>query len=100
MRKVLVSAFLAVLAIAPGAAAFAASVTPPAAAATASTAEQTAEGAIKTYSKDARTLQLDSGTWFYMPLDFKMPDLKVGQHVTLHWKANGSAHDITKIDVS
>ncbi|ODT76336.1 MAG: hypothetical protein ABS76_31380 [Pelagibacterium sp. SCN 64-44] len=96
MRKYLVPAFLALLAVAPGAA-FAASTTP--APAASSAAEQTATGTVKFFNSGARSLELEDGTWFYLPIGFKAPDVKVGQKVTVHWKMNGSAHDVTGIDI-
>ncbi len=97
MRKYLVPAFLALLAVTPMTVAFAASTTPSAAT---SAAEQTASGTVKFFNTSARSLELEDGTWFYLPLDFKAPELKVGQKVTVHWKQNGSAHDVVSIEAS
>lgn len=97
MRKYLVPAFLAILAIAPaGGAAFAASTTP---AAATSAAEQSATGTVKVFNTQARSLELEDGTWFVLPMNYKAPDVKVGQKVTVHYKINGSAHDVVSIDV-
>ncbi len=97
MRKYLVPAFLALLAVTPMSAAFAASTSP---AAATSAAEQTASGTVKFFNTSARSLELEDGTWFYLPLDFKAPELKVGQKVTVHWKQNGTAHDVVSIEAS
>lgn len=95
MRKYIVPVLLALVAAAPGAA-FAASTAP---AAASSAAEQTAKGVVKFYNTEARSLELEDGTWFFLPLDYKAPDVKVGQSVTVHWKPNGSAHDVMSIDI-
>lgn len=97
MRKYLVPAFLALLAVTPMSAAFAASTS---AAAATSAAEQTASGTVKFFNTSARSLELEDGTWFYLPLDFKAPELKLGQKVTVHWKQNGTAHDVVSIEAS
>lgn len=97
MRKYLVPAFLALLAVSPMSAAFAAT-TAPAPASTA--ADQTATGVVKFFNTGARSLELEDGTWFYLPGGYKAPDLKVGQKVTVHWKQNGSAHDVVSIEAS
>lgn len=94
MRKYLVPAFIALFAVAPGAA-FAASPTPAASTA----AEQTVTGTVKFFNSGARSLELEDGTWFYLPIGYKAPDVTVGQKVTVHWKMNGTAHDVTSIDI-
>lgn len=96
MRKYLAPAFIVLLAIAPMSAAFAASTKPTAASAA---AEQTATGTVKFFNTGARSLELENGTWFFLPIGYEAPDLKVGQKVTVHWKQNGSAHDVTDIEV-
>ena len=96
MRKYIAPAFLALLVIAPMSTAFAASPT----AAASATAEQTVTGVVKFFNTGARSLELEDGTWFYLPLDYKAPDIKVGQTVTVHWKQNGSAHDVMSIEAS
>ena len=35
----------------------------------------------------------------YVPLNTKFPDVKSGEKVTVHYKQNGSSHDVTAIDV-
>ncbi len=95
MRKYLVPAFLALLAVAPGAA-FAASTTP---AAPSSAAEQTISGKVKFFNLGAHSLELEDGSFYYLPPGFKAPDVKVGQQVTVHWKMDGKARDITAIDL-
>ncbi|WP_297583121.1 hypothetical protein [Devosia sp.] len=98
MRKYIAPAFLALITIMP-VTAFAADAAPVAAASSA--AEQTATGVVKFFDTTARSLELEDGSWFYLPAGFKAPaDLKVGQSVTVHWKANGSAHDVVSIDIS
>ncbi len=97
MRKYIAPAFLALLVIAPMSTAFAASATPAAASAT---AEQTVTGVVKFFNTGARSLELEDGNWFYLPLDYKAPDIKVGEKVTVHWKQNGSAHDVMSIEAS
>lgn len=96
MRKYLAPAFIVLLAITPMSAAFAASTAP---AAPSSAAEQTATGTVKFFNTGARSLELEDGTWFFLPIGYKAPDLKVGQKVTVHWKQNGSAHDVMDIEV-
>jgi hypothetical protein len=97
MRKYLAPAFVVLLAITPISAAFAASTAP---AATNSAAEQTTAGTVKFFNTGARSLELEDGTWFYLPLGYKAPDLQVGQKVTVHWQQNGSAHDVVTIEAS
>lgn len=92
MRKIIIPAFIALLAAAPGAA-FAATAAP------ATTADQTMSGTVKFFSTTARSLELADGSWYYLPTGFKAPDLKQGDKVTVHWKMDGSAHDVTAIDV-
>ncbi|QQR40331.1 DUF1344 domain-containing protein [Devosia rhizoryzae] len=94
MRKFIVPLALALLAAAP-AASFAATAAP---AATAQ-GEQTTSGVIKLVNPTARSLELADGSWYYMPFDFKAPDMKAGDKVTVHWHSNGSAHDITSVDL-
>lgn len=94
MRKYLAPLFVTLLAVAPGAA-FAATAAP---AASTGQAEQTTAGTVKLFNTIGRSLELADGSWYYLPLDFKAPDLKVGDRVTVHWKMNGSAHDVTSID--
>ncbi|KKB09847.1 DUF1344 domain-containing protein [Devosia chinhatensis] len=97
MRKHIASAFLVLIALAPAGASFAASAAP---AAATSAAEQTTSGVVKFFNTQARSLELEDGSWFYMPAAYKAPDIKVGQKVTVHWQQNGSAHDVTSIDLS
>ena len=92
MRKFIIPAFFALLAAAPGAA-FAATAAPAAA------GEQTIAGTVKFFSTTARSLELADGSWYYLPIGFQTPDLKAGDKVTVHWKMDGSAHDVTAIDV-
>lgn len=92
MRKFIVPVVIALLAAAPGAA-FAATAT------AAATGEQTASGTVKFFSTTARSLELADGSWYYLPIGFEAPDLKTGDKVTVHWKMDGSAHDVTAIDV-
>jgi len=96
MRKYLVPVVLALLAAAPGAA-FAAGPAPAPAAMAQS--DQTATGTIKTVNLTARSLVLADGSRYFLPLGFKDPGLKAGEKVTVHWKANGSAHDVTSITI-
>ncbi|SMQ66261.1 Protein of unknown function [Devosia lucknowensis] len=96
MRKYLVPAFIALLAVAP-AASFAATTAPTAAATT--SAEQTMAGKVKFFNLEARSVELEDGSFYYLPPGFKAPDVKVGQQVTIHWKKNGSARDVTAIDI-
>ena len=96
MRKYIVPVFLALLAAAPGAA-FAASTTP--APSAAAQADQTVKGTIKTVDMIARSLVLSDGSRYFLPIGFKDPGLKAGEKVTVHWKANGSAHDVTGVTI-
>lgn len=96
MRKYLAPLFVALLAIAPAGAAFAATATTPAA----STADQKVSGTIKEINLTARSLLLADGSRYFLPVSFKVPEnLKAGDQVTVHWKMNGSAHDVTAIDM-
>ncbi|QDZ10655.1 DUF1344 domain-containing protein [Devosia ginsengisoli] len=92
MRKFIIPAFIALLVAAPGAA-FAATAAP------AATGDQTMAGTVKFFSTTARSLELADGSWYYLPIGFKAPDLKAGDKVTVHWKMDGTAHDVTAIDV-
>jgi len=94
MRKLIVPAILALLAVAPGAAFAATTAAPPAAT---SQAEKMATGTIKSVNFIARDLTLADGTHYFLPLGMKDPGLKVGEKVTVHWKMNGSAHDVTSV---
>ncbi len=97
MRKYIVPAFLALLAIAPAGAAFAASTTP---ATTASQAALSIMGTVKAIDLTAHSLQLADGSKYVLPAGFALPaNLKVGDKVTVHWKMNGSDHDVTAIDI-
>lgn len=97
MRKYLVPAALALLAIAP-AGAFAASTKAPAVkpAATAP-AEQSVMGVVKAIDLKAHTLTLADGKSYTLPATFKDNGLKAGEKVTVHFKVNGSARDITSV---
>ncbi|WP_082555216.1 DUF1344 domain-containing protein [Devosia sp. Root635] len=92
MRKLIVPAIIALLAVAPGAAFAATSVPTPA-------GEQTIAGTVKFFNSSAHSLELADGSWYYLPPTFKAPDLKTGDKVTVHWKMDGSAHDVTAIDI-
>ncbi len=100
MRK-FVAPLLIALAVASPAAAFAASAMAPAPApaAAASTAAQSVDGTIKTINLTARSLTLADGSTYYLPLSLKVPAVKAGDKVTVHWQMNGSAHDVTEIDI-
>ena len=95
MRKYLVPAFIALLAVAP-AASFAATTTPTAAA---TSAEQSIAGKVKFFNLNAHSIELEDGSFYYLPPGFQAPDIKVGQQVTVHWKMNGKARDVTAIDI-
>ncbi|MFD1251653.1 MULTISPECIES: DUF1344 domain-containing protein [Devosia] len=95
MRKILVPAFLALVAMAPAGAAFAASTT---AAAVSTQAEQSISGTVKQIDLKARSLQLADGSSYVLPAGFNAPaNLKAGDKVTVKWKMNGTAHDVTAI---
>ncbi len=96
MRKYLAPAFIVLLAITPMSAAFAASTTP---AAATTAAEQAATGVVKYFNTGARSLELEDGTWFYLPIGYKAPDVKVGQKVTVHWQQNGTAREVANIEI-
>lgn len=100
MRK-FVAPLLIALAVASPAAAFAASAMAPAPAPTAaaSTAAQSVDGTIKTINLTARSLTLADGSTYFLPLSLKVPNVKAGDKVTVHWQMNGSAHDVTEIDI-
>ena len=100
MRK-FVAPFLIALAVASPAAAFAATTMAPAAApapAASSTAAQSINSTIKSINLTARDLTLADGSRYFLPLGLKVPNVKAGDKVTVHWKMNGSAHDVTEID--
>lgn len=95
MRKIIASTFLALLAIAPAGAAFAASTAAPAMSAP---ADQTVSGTVKEINLTARSLLLADGSRYFLPTDLKVPStIKAGDKVTVHWKMNGTAHDVTDI---
>lgn len=94
MRKLFVPVALAFLAVAPSAA-FAATTAPAASA----QADQVTSGVVKLFNPTARSLELADGSWYVMPTGFKAPSIKAGDKVKVHWRANGSAHDITGIDL-
>lgn len=96
MRKFIVPAFIVLLAVAPGAA-FAATTSP--ATAAAAQGEQTISGTIKDVNLIARNLTLADGSRYFLPLGFKDPGLKVGEKVTVHWRMNGTAHDVTSVTI-
>lgn len=96
MRKYIAPIVVGLLALAPAGAVFAATTT---AAVTAPAAMQ-ASGTIKSLDLTAHTLVLADGSSYVLPADFKLPaNLKVGEKVTVHWKMNGTAHDVTAIDI-
>ena len=102
MRKFVAPLFLALLVAAPASGAFAATAMAPAAkpAASASTsADQSINGTVKRFNLTARSLELADGSWYFLPLNTKFPDVKSGEKVTVHYKQNGSSHDVTAIDV-
>ncbi|KKB80421.1 hypothetical protein VW35_04945 [Devosia soli] len=70
----------------------------PAAAASIS-ADQSINGTVKSFNLTARSLQLADGSWYFLPLNTKFPDVKAGDKVTVHFKQDGSNHDVTAIDV-
>lgn len=96
MRKFIVPAFIALLAVAPGAA-FAATTTP--APVASAQGDQTITGKIESVNLIARSLVLADGSRYFLPLNFKDPGLKAGEQVTVHWKMNGSAHDVTSVTI-
>jgi hypothetical protein len=97
MRKFIVPAFIALLAVAPGAA-FAATTTATAPAVS-TQGDQTVSGKIGSVNLIARSLVMADGTRYFLPLDFKDPGLKAGEQVTVHWKMNGTAHDVTSVTI-
>ena len=98
MRKFIAPLFVALLAVAPAGAAFAATTT--AAPMASSQADQKVSGTVKEINLTARSLLLADGSRYFLPTSFKAPqNLKAGEKVTVHWKMNGSAHDVTAIDI-
>lgn len=94
MRKYIIPAFVALLAIAPGAS-FAATAAP----AASIQADQSIMGTIKSVNMIARSLELSDGSRYFLPLTFKDPGLKAGEKVTVHWKLNGTAQDVTSVSI-
>ena len=92
MRKFIVPVLIALLAVAP-VASFAA--TTPAS----TEGEQSLAGTVKLINLIGRSVELDDGSWFYLPLDLKLPDVKVGDKVNIQWKMNGTAHDVTSLSL-
>ena len=97
MRKFIAPLFVALLAVAPAGAAFAAT-TAPAPMASAQS-DQKVSGTVKEINLTARSLLLADGSRYFLPIGFKDPGLKAGEKVTVHWKANGSAHDVTSVTI-
>lgn len=98
MRKFIAPLFVALLAVAPAGAAFAATAAPAPVAST--QADQKVSGTVKEINLTARSLLLADGSRYFLPTSFKAPqNLKAGEKVTVHWKMNGSAHDVTAIDI-
>ena len=95
MRKFIVPALIALLAAAPSVT-FAAATTPVAAA---TQGEQTITGKVESVNLIARSLVLADGSRYFLPLNFKDPGLKAGEDVTVHWKINGTAHDVTSVTI-
>jgi hypothetical protein len=99
MRKFIAPLFVALLSVAPAGAAFAATTTAPAPMASAQS-DQKVSGTVKEINLTARSLLLADGSRYFLPTSFKAPqNLKAGEKVTVHWKMNGSAHDVTAIDI-
>jgi len=102
MRKFVAPLLVALIIAAPASGAFAATAMAPAAkpAASASTsAAQSINGTVKSFNLAARSLQLADGSWYFLPLNTKFPNVKAGDKVTVHYKQDGSNHDVTAIDV-
>lgn len=99
MRKFVAPLLIALAVVSPGAAFAASAMAPAPAPAAASTAAQTVDSTIKTINLTARSLTLADGSTYYLPLSLKVPNVKAGDKVTVHWQMNGSAHDVTEIDI-
>ncbi len=96
MRKYIAPLFVALLVAAPAGAAYAATTTPAAMA----KADQSVQSTVKSINLTARSLELADGSRYFLPIDFKAPaNLKAGDKVTVHWKANGSNRDVTGINI-
>lgn len=94
MRKYIAPLFVALLAAAPAGAAYAATTAP----APMAKADQSVQSTIKSINLTARSLDLADGSRYALPAGYKAPaNLKAGDKVTVHWKANGSGREVTGI---
>ena len=100
MRKYVSPALAVLLVLTPQVgSAFAATTTTPSPAATSSSIAQSKMGTIKSLDLTKRSLTLADGSSYVLPAGFKLPNVKVGDKVTVHWKMDGTAHDVTAIDI-
>tara|TARA_R110001606_G_scaffold295750_1_gene443585 strand:+ start:274 stop:540 length:267 start_codon:yes stop_codon:yes gene_type:complete len=85
MRKMLVPAILAA-SLGLAGAAFAAAAT-------------TTVGTIKAMDAKAHTLSLDNGMTYSLPTNLKVPDLKVGQKVSVTWDKVGTKDQASAVTI-
>jgi Cu/Ag efflux protein CusF len=56
-----------------------------------------ASGAIKAIDTKAMTITLEDGKVYYLPADFKIADLKVGEKVTVTFDVKGDKNEASAV---
>lgn len=63
-------------------------------------APQTTVGSIKSIDSPAMSLTLTDGTQIYLPANYKVADLKVGEKVSVVWDMMGTKHQASAVTMA